>query len=51
MGWVVYYYRINEYDWCVVVLKDMLLERSFIKIKLNYCFLFKDKKNVWLCVI
>lgn len=44
MGRVVHYYRINEHDRRVAVLKDTLLERSSTKIKLNYRSLLKDRK-------
>lgn len=50
MGRVVHYYRINEHDQRVAVLKDTLLERSSTKIKLNYRSLLKDKENARLCV-
>lgn len=50
MGRVVHYYRINEHDRRVAVLKDTLLERSSTKIKLNYRSLLKDKENARLCV-
>lgn len=50
MDRVVHYYRINEHDRRVAVLKDTLLERSSTKIKLNYRSLLKDKENARLCV-
>lgn len=50
MGRVVHYYRINEHDRRVAVLKETLLERSSTKIKLNYRSLLKDKENARLSV-
>lgn len=50
MDRVVHYYRINEHDRRVAVLKETLLERSSTKIKLNYRSLLKDKENARLCV-
>lgn len=50
MDRVVHYYRINEHDRRVAVLKDTLLERSSTKIKLNYRSLLKDKENARMCV-
>lgn len=58
MGRVVHYYRINEHDRRVAVLKDALLavlkdtllERSSTKTKLNYRSLLKYMENARLCV-